>query len=89
MCVCVWQGGLSETLADVTVLRAFTKDLIICSSIAARSSVFTSAGVEVRDVVVEIDCVDVATVVALAGVPCNANRAASWILSRRYGSSGK
>ena len=86
--MCMWKG-LSETLAVVTALRDFTKDSVMRSNIAARSSVFTSAGAEVRDVAVEIDCVDVATVVALAGVPCSANRVASWMLSRRYGSSGK
>lgn len=69
--LCGGRGGLSEALADDAAVRAFMKDSVMCLSMVVNSSVFTSTGAEVCKV--GTTWVNIADVVALAGVPCSVN----------------
>ena len=74
--VCVCGGPTGCSVRVFTAVRALTKESVICSMIAAMSSVFISVNANRTTVVVRITvAVDGG---GNAGVPCRAYRAASW-----------
>ena len=74
--VLVCGGRTGRSVCAFTAVRALTKESVICSTIAAISSIFISVNADGITVVVGITvAVDGG---GAAGVPCKAYRAASW-----------